>query len=952
MTATCETERSTVSGSLPFPGLRPFQARDHAYFFGRTRQIHALYRLLTRNHFVAVVGSSGSGKSSLVRAGLIPTLERDNIQADATVWQHATMQPGRAPIDRLAEALARVPSGASEAVFAARVDRINAILRASSHGLAEAMVHVLPDSDTQLVLIVDQFEELFRFAPIEAQKFGRSEAIRRRSEAVQFVQLLLAAARDHGGRVRIVATMRSDFIGDCAHFQELPEVVSDAQFLVPSLSMQQREEAIREQIRKAGATIDPALVQRLLIDSEEEEDQLPVLQHCLARLWMRASVANIPAGNESSVPPRRLRDQDYKDIGGLAGALSGHADEILASLPGKGHIVEKIFRALAEIDKEGRAIRRPRMLDSLIAETGESRDDIIAVLEKFSADDCSFVVPPICVADAAELPGKTMIDVGHEALLRRWKRVSGVPDATGARGDSRDIGWLRREQEDGERYHFLRFCVARQRRLPSDEVRGYYDWWDRRNPNEAWAARYGGQFDKVERLLAESQAASLRSKRWQWASYACAAVLIAGFVALVFLNHEQRRQAEAQTRQQATTFKAVTDAADSVSRRILEVFNAGYLRTDGAVALQKVASDIYGTVAKLPGLKDTPETRAIRIRWMLTEFDIEDALGKQSEAERQKLRDAEILARELVADDPTDRRWQKLLYSALYRGGDFDLNAYLAPSGKARDSNLRESAIAEYREAQAIADRLLKQQPTSSGQTSADAASPSVDQKFDLAFAINKVGEALQVKGDMDGAIAKFNEALVVAQELENSPKIDHKLQSATTKAKIAKAMLDKSPADLDGAYRDYSEAIGREQAIIQTDPTNNVVRSNLAASYGGRAGVSELRGGDLEADYRSALEMFSQLAEDDTRDTKWLSRLARVHREFGAALERQARAKGLPLDKAIEQYRGEVETREKLALRDRKNLARQRYLEESRARLRNAESSTTRADETSALPE
>src|SRR5580704_11955606 len=305
----------------PFPGLRPFSSRDHKYFFGRETQKYALYLLLKRNHFISVVGSSGSGKSSIVRAGLLPMLADEDQSSGGNAWQYTTMRPGRDPIERLARALARVSMKETDALFVARRDRIAAVLRASRDGISEVLAQTAPQTAAQFVLVVDQFEELFRYLSAGAQT-NRIETAKRREEATNFVQLLLAATRSYDSRIRVVITMRSDFIGDCANFQGLPEVVSAAQFLVPSLSRDQREEAIREPIALSGATIDPELVERLLNDSNEELDQLPVLQHCLARLWMRAGPAAAsadPASAADPAPVRHLTEKDYLAIGGLAG---------------------------------------------------------------------------------------------------------------------------------------------------------------------------------------------------------------------------------------------------------------------------------------------------------------------------------------------------------------------------------------------------------------------------------------------------------------------------------------------------------------------------------------------------------------------------------------------------------------------------------------------------------
>src|SRR5665213_2539114 len=171
----------------PFPGLRPFSSRDHEYFFGRETQKYALYLLLKRNHFISVVGSSGSGKSSIVRAGLLPMLEAENRNSGGNAWQYVTMRPGRDPIDRLARALAKVSMQETGALFVALRDRTAAVLRASRDGISQVLAQT-PETTAQFVLVVDQFEELFRYLSAGAQT-DRIATAKRRAEATTFVQL-------------------------------------------------------------------------------------------------------------------------------------------------------------------------------------------------------------------------------------------------------------------------------------------------------------------------------------------------------------------------------------------------------------------------------------------------------------------------------------------------------------------------------------------------------------------------------------------------------------------------------------------------------------------------------------------------------------------------------------------------------------------------------------------
>src|SRR5262249_18183699 len=228
-------------------------------------------------------------------------------------------------------------------------------LRGSSFGIQQALNELDTLAGRSILLIVDQFEEIFRYGQsgTGAESHDRAAML---DEKVRFVQLLLEAGRSGESNVHVLITMRSDFIGDCAQFQGLPEAVSASQFLVPSLTRDQLEEAILLPIRKAGATIESSLVDRLLNESRDDVDRLPVLQHCLQRLWEGAGKKLVAAGaaseeagaQTSSGAARHLTQIEYEGIRGVSGALSHHADEILSGLAGLERQVEQTFRALSE----------------------------------------------------------------------------------------------------------------------------------------------------------------------------------------------------------------------------------------------------------------------------------------------------------------------------------------------------------------------------------------------------------------------------------------------------------------------------------------------------------------------------------------------------------------------------------------------------------------------------
>ena len=485
---------TTLSAEQPYPGLRPFDLGDEGFFFGREAQTRALREKLKVSRLIAVVGRSGCGKSSLVRAGLVPLLLQERGADDTPSWRIATLRPQGRPMRELADALLRLKAemrptpgdSKSAEVQALRQSRMEAMLRRNSLGLVDAARELNLSAAAGLLIIVDQFEEVFRFEGVRG-----SDA----DEATAFVRLLLAAMSAPSPRVYVILTMRLDFLGDCARFQGLPEALSEDQFLVPNLSRAERRAAIEEPARKCGATISPAVTQRLLNEIGDDPDQLPVLQHVLMRTWQEAK-------GETDVQPAH-----YEATGGVGNAISRHADDVFEKLASdeQREIAERMFKAISEQDRRGRAIRRPLPFADILAITGAPEDSVTRVVEAFRAPDCCFLMPPA----GQPLNEKTPLDISHESLLRGWKRMT---------GEHQGEGWLPEEDRDGKVYRSLvdaaeAFEKDESAVLPRALTRQREIWWKRKQPNAAWTERYGNRFELVSELLRQS-AKRQRIVRW------------------------------------------------------------------------------------------------------------------------------------------------------------------------------------------------------------------------------------------------------------------------------------------------------------------------------------------------------------------------------------------------------------------------------------------------------
>ena len=830
--------QSGVSAERPFPGLRPFGYRDHPYFFGRKDQTYALYRLIDHFRFIAVVGSSGSGKSSLVRAGLLPLLDIETQEEGGRAWVWREMRPGDAPLQRLTNLLATLSDDDDPIVASGRRERITAHLQRSSFGIAESVAEANGIGDKSLVLVIDQFEELFRFSALAPGKFvPNSDEVRAREEARQFVQLLLQASRG-ASRIRILLTMRSDFIGDCARFHELPEAVSAAQFLVPSLTRDQLEEVIREPIDKAGATINAELVQRLLNDCGAEMDQLPVLQHCLSRLWDEAGKTpaettempvEAPADGGENSSGKAVRDlalNHYRNIGGFADALSWHADEVLKDLPGDALqlAVQQCFSALSELDKEGRAIRRALRFSQLLAETGVAESDLRRVIERFRSDDCSFLVPTSL--DVPEIEGSTRIDVGHEALLRSWEKVSG----SGA-----ELGWLRSEQQSGERYRvLLAMTEDRNATLPPHLVAERLAWWNERPRTETWAERYGGGFTRVKRTLHWSQ----RLRHIKRLTVATAFVVVLGTAGAMFwLWHsavEARKSAE------RTRLVALNTTEKSISR-LPKFLNAGALSTESADSLLVDAREMLKHLAESEDR--SPQISKTEISLLHVVSDVYDALGRYPEA-LTLAKQADESSQRLIVKYPTDPEFKQLSYASKFRIGD-------------QHSKNRSYAAAEteYRDALETIQHLASNDPKKAGY------------QHQISFIRNKLGDLHEIRSEWQDALNEFNIGLRIAQIIAEEFPGD----IATQKNRIALVLSQRGlQGDDVAALDEYREALDIQVRLLDKKPGDAELLSNIALTHRRIGGLLRSKPDEALREYLAAVEGRKTLYERDPGNVAW----------------------------------------------------------------------------------
>jgi len=468
----------------PFPGLRPFQKNESQLFFGRENHIKEILRKLETYRFVSIVGNSGSGKSSLVRAGVLSQIENN----ENNIWKVCLMRPGKNPIEELCEALSANELFGSNDHGERKIQRSDAIaiLTKSRLGIVQIVRHLLPEGK-RLLILVDQFEELFRFNSIYLEHGSNIDI------SSHFVELLLGAIGQKDVPIYVMMTVRSDFLGDCEQFMGLPEAINDGQFLIPRMNRVELESCITGPLHLVNRKISPQLVHQLLGEVGNSEDQLPVLQHVLMRTWEVWKRENNPA--------KPIGIEEYIKTGGMEKALSNHAEEAYQELNTnkKKKLAEVIFKTITVKGPDGRGIRRPTSIDKIVLITESSFEEIKEIVNIFRRPDRGFMMPPATV----ELTEENILDISHESLMRVWHRLK---------------TWVEEEAESAEIYH--RICdsashydknMAGLWRDPDLQIA--VDWQLKSKPNVHWAEQYNPNFDLAIRFID----ASIQDKKYEFA---------------------------------------------------------------------------------------------------------------------------------------------------------------------------------------------------------------------------------------------------------------------------------------------------------------------------------------------------------------------------------------------------------------------------------------------------
>jgi WD40 repeat protein len=494
----------------PFKGLAAFQPEDAGFFFGREGLVAGLMPRLAETPFLGVVGPSGSGKSSAVRAGLLPAVWKGALPGSRS-WKTVVMTPGAHPIEELA---VRIPALEGLAAVSLAHD-----LREDPRALRVAVQRVLLDApdDARLLLVVDQFEEVFTLCQDEAERRC-------------FIEALLEAVAG-GNHTLAILVVRADFYGRCAAYPALADLLQDSHALVGPMGEDELRLVIERSAAWAGMTVEPGLDEVIIHDVADEPGALPLLSHALLETWKRRE-------------GRTLTLAGYTDSGGVREAITRTADSVFGQQldPRQRGIARSIFLRLTELGEATEDTRRRATRTELATSLGNDVD-VGAVLDR------------LIEARLVTTEDET-VEVAHEALIREWPTLR---------------HWLNEDRE-GLRIHRHLTRTAQDwavRKDPDELYRGA-----RLATAGEWAAEHASELNALEREFLDASIARQRAEQERQerqnrrlrALTAGLSVLLVGAVVSATLAVRQTNQAELQ-RQRSDSRQLAAQATSNLAHR-------------------------------------------------------------------------------------------------------------------------------------------------------------------------------------------------------------------------------------------------------------------------------------------------------------------------------------------------------------------------------------------------
>jgi tetratricopeptide (TPR) repeat protein/energy-coupling factor transporter ATP-binding protein EcfA2 len=894
----------------PFVGLDAFQESDASKFFGRNRLVADTVALVERTQMVAVFGQSGSGKSSLLRSGVVPAL-KGGIVPGSDRWQYMTpIVPGSDPLAALARCVDPRPAPGSGATLAARFLEDAGVL-----------CEALSGDNQPAVLVVDQFEELFTLTDDKRHRQA-------------FVSELLALTDAPTPRHVVLISMRSDYETFVAQIPDLHKRLEGRTLRITPMDATELREAIEGPAAAVGLRFESGVVDALLNDTLGEPAALPLLQFTLWKLWNNR-VRN------------RVTWDAYKKLGGGRLALARSADAFYdALIPQNQTTARRILLRMVR-PGDGLEVTSSRVRRSALFERSDDPERVRYILKQLIEQRLIRLSP-------GETSDDDQVEVAHEALVRNWpllvewleherQAIATRRRLEGKASDWQRLGggvgglldeaqlyeaerWIQSPAAEKLGYDAAVTSLVRASREALDMVRAEAD------ASRLREVEHAKQLAMVERQRAdESEWALSRSRRQTRVVLTlAAAVAFATIVVLILANRANRasltatlERARAQTAH-ADAQKAYLEAQGAYEEaRAAAAFakaqeSEASIQRDRAIQQEREARIISDRVKMLLAAEETArrDADAARLQAESARTDLvffQDNLRKAREAYQESL----ALSQRVVASVSTTNQELRGGAASLSKLGDV-----------AVDNGDLASARAAYQESLAISRRLTASDPANSRSqrdlamnlanlgdvalamgdlTSARAAfeesltirrqlstsDPSNrESSSEVGLSVGKIGDVAIVSGDLVSARAAYQESLAISRRLTASDPANSGSQRilAMNLAKLGHVAI--MSGDLASARAAYEESLAISRRLTASDPANSESQRDIAMNLR-QLGAVAIASGDLvsaQADYLQSLEITKRQASADPSNIDWQRDLAIGYSMIADVLAQQGR--------------------------------------------------------------